>query len=147
MMTNPQTQTEAFPGETFEDYVARWQAVKREAKRYGEAEMEMRKAIMASIKQARGTEFKEGANAVKMADGRKITGTHKINRSLAQDQIAAVRERYQQLNDRPVDFDDLLKVSYDLVISSFRKLEGEALAVVSDMVTAKEGAPEIKVSD
>lgn len=146
-MTNLNIQVEALPGETFEGYVDRWTQIKREAKRLAEAEMEMRKAIMASIRQARGDEFKEGANGVKMADGRKITGTHKINRSLQQDQIEAVRERYMALNDRPVDFDDLLKVSYDLVISQFRKLDGEALKVVSDMVTAKEGSPEVKLAD
>lgn len=140
-------QVEALDGETFEDYVERWQQVKREARRLAEAEMAMRKAIMASIRNYQGDKFKEGANTIPLADGRKITGTHKINRSLSEDAIPLVRERYNELNDRPVEFDELLKVKHDLVVSAFRKLEGQALAVVSDMITAKEGAPEVVVKD
>lgn len=135
----------ATPGETFEQYVDRWAAIKREAKRLADAEMAMRKAILASVKAHCGQDFKEGANTIDLGEGRKLTVTHKINRTLAKDQIEPVREKYNALNDRPVPFDDLLKIEYSLVVSSFRKLDGAAGAVFSDLVTSKEGSPEIVI--
>lgn len=133
--------------QTFEEYVDEWLSIKKEAKRLAELEMNMRKAIMQSIRNAKGDEFKEGANTLAMGDGRKITCTHKVNRIIDQSQIEVIREEYNALNDRPVPFDDLLKVKYDLVIGPFRKLEGRALEVISDLVTSKEGSPEIVVKD
>lgn len=137
----------AMPGETFDQYVDRWAAIKRQAKRLAEAEMGMRLAIRESVKQHVGSAWKEGANNLPMSDGRKLTVTHKVNRSLDQSLLPVVRERYNLLNDRPVAFDDLVKVSYDLVVGPYRKLDGEAAQVFSDLVTSKDGAPEVKVGD
>lgn len=132
--------------QTFEEYVDEWLKVKAEAARLKDLEMTMRLAIMGSVKNHLGEAFKEGANTHKMADGRKITVTHKVNRTIDQTQIDVIREEYNRLNDRPIPFDDLLKVKYDLVIGPYRKLDGKAAEIFSDLVTTKDGSPEVKVS-
>lgn len=131
---------------TFEQYVDEWLKIKAEAARLKDQEMTMRTAIRESVRTHLGDKFKEGANTHKMADGRKITVTHKINRTVDDSQISVIREEYEALNDRPVEFDDLLKVKYELSISNYRKLEGRAAEIFSDMVTTKDGSPEVKVS-
>ena len=131
--------------QTFEEYVAEWQKVKAEAARLKDLEMTMRLAIRDSVRNYLGDKFKEGANPHKMADGRKITVTHKVNRSLDESRLEVIREEYNALNDRPIEFDDLIKVKYELVIGKYRDLEGKAAEVFSDLVTTKEGSPEVKV--
>lgn len=132
--------------QTFEEYVDEWAALDRQAKKLTADAMAMRKAIATSVAAAQeGGVLKEGANTVTMADGRKITVTHKINRSLSPDEFGPARASFNAINDRPCDFDDLLKVKYDLVVSQYRKLEGPALAVFSDVMTAKDGAPEVVI--
>jgi hypothetical protein len=123
------------------EYVDQWLAVKAVAKLLADYEMSQRKTLFYHTFPAP----KEGANTFDLADGRKIKATHKINRTILEDQIGAARQAYSELNDRPVDFEDLLKVKYDLVVAPFRKLEGPALLAVSRMVNAKDGAPDLKV--
>lgn len=132
--------------QTFDEYVDEWQKIKREAKALADKEMQMRKAIAASVAAAQpGGLLKEGVNNLTTPNGRKLKITHKINRSLQEAEFGPARANFNSINDRPCDFDDLLKVEYKLVVSQFRKLEGPALAAFSDVMTAKDGAPEIVV--
>jgi hypothetical protein len=111
-------------------------------------EMTMRKALFA----ATFPTPKEGSNTFVMADGRKLVATHKITRSIDEPMVAPCRAEYAVLNDRPVEFDDLLKVKHDLVTSSYRKLEpapgtapSQAFITISRMIVAKPGAPSLEV--
>lgn len=129
---------------TFKDYVATWKKISSELKELKDLEMQARKAIIAS---AFPQGLQEGANKFD-GDGIKLTATGKVTRSIDEDQIGLAREEYAKLNDKPVAFDDLLRVSYSLSMSEYRKVEkenGEALQIISRMITAKEGSPELKV--
>jgi hypothetical protein len=136
------------PVATREEYVDQWVAVKDMVKALSEIEMDMRKTLFA----ATFTQPKEGANTFVLSDGRKLKAQHKINRSIDAAAVAPTREAYALLNDRPVEFDALLKVEYSLVTSAFRKVEpapGEepsaAYMVISQMIVAKPGAPALEL--
>lgn len=133
---------------THAEYLAAWEKVKVVAKSLADMEMTMRKALFA----ATFPQPKEGANSFILEDGRKLTATHKISRSIDVSQIALARSEYGLVNDRPVEFDDLLKVEYSLVTSAFRKLEppagtepSPAFLAASRMIIAKAGAPTLEV--
>lgn len=133
---------------TREEYVDNWTKVKDLVKALTEIEMTMRKTLFA----ATFTAPKEGANTFVLSDGRKLKAQHKINRSIDAAAVAPTREAYALLNDRPVEFDELLKVEYSLVVSAFRKIEpaaGEqpsaAYMVASQMIVAKPGAPTLEL--
>lgn len=129
------------PATTFESYVDQWLKLADALDEIKTQELLMRKAIAASAFPAP----KEGTNNFVMADGRKLKLQHKISRSLEEAMIPQVRAEYELLNHRPVVFDELLKVKYDLAIVEYRKLDDAALVIVSKMVTSKAGAPGLEV--
>lgn len=136
---------------SFEAYVTEWAALQTLVKALTEAERNARKHIVgAAFPDAKTPTFAEGTHHFTMADGRKLTYTHKINRKIDPALIPVVREEFQTLNDRPerMVFDDLLKVEYSVVISALRKLEGTAAdTVVAKMITAKPAdTPDLKVA-
>lgn len=133
---------------THAEYLAGWEKVREAAKALTVLEMTMRKALFA----ATFPHPKEGTNHFTLEDGRKLTATHKINRTIDSSQIALARSEYSLVNDRPVEFDDLLKVEYSLVTSAFRKIEPKpgdqpspAFLAASRMIITKEGAPTLEV--
>lgn len=133
--------------QTFEEYVLDWdglvariEAAKKDLKVLTDSEMTIRKAIAESVNKAVGG-LKEGVNTIPLGNGRKLKVTHTVKREIDQTMIPAVRETYNLLNDRPVVFDDLLRLKYELDKKSYDKLSDEALKVVSRMVTAKPVAP------
>lgn len=129
--------------QTFEAYVAAWEQVADAAKRLKDLEMDMRKAIATSTFQ----NPKEGVNTHAMVDGRKLKLTHKYTRSVDEASIARARAEYELVNDRPVPFDNLLKVKYDLATTEYKKLElgSAAYLAVSHMVTVKPAAPALEL--
>lgn len=133
---------------THAEYLAGWEKVRDAAKALTALEMTMRKALFA----ATFPQPKEGANNFTLEDGRKLAATHKINRSIDASQIALARSQYELVNDRPVEFDDLLKVEYSLVTSAFRKIEPKpgdqpspAYLAASRMIVTKEASPSLEV--
>jgi len=137
---------------TFEEYVSQWDdlvgqiaALKKQLKPLTDGEMAMRKAIVKSVAEALGSDWKEGTNTFKLADGRVLKIGYKLTREVAAAELPAAREEYALLNDAPVAFDDLLRVKYELDLREFRKLEGQAAKVFSRVVTTKEAAPEVEI--
>lgn len=133
---------------THTEYLDSWLKIKDLAKALSETEMMMRKALFAATFPA----HKEGANTFVLEDGRKLTATHKINRTIDETLIQPTRAEYELLNDRPVAFDDLLKVKHELVTSAFRKIQpaqdeapSPAYTIISKMITAKPGSPSMEV--
>lgn len=133
---------------THAEYLDSWLKIKDIAKSLSDTEMTMRKALFA----ATFPDPKEGANTFVLADGRKLSATHKINRSIDEALLQPTRAEYELLNDRPINFDELLKVKHELVTSAFRKLQpakgeapGPAYVVISKMITAKPGSPSMEV--
>jgi Txe/YoeB family toxin of Txe-Axe toxin-antitoxin module len=130
------------------EYVDNWLKLSELAKALAAMEMVMRKALFAST----FPEPTEGANNYPLPDGRKIAAQHKLNYSIDESQIALARAEYEVINDRPVLFDELLKVKHDLVTSAYRKLQpasgqapSQAFVAVSRMVTIKPGSPTIEI--
>ena len=137
---------------TFEEYVSQWDdlvgqiaALKKQLKPLTDSEMAMRKAIVKSVSEALGDEWKEGMNTFKLSDGRVLKIGYKLTREGAAAELPAAREEYALLNDAPVAFDDLLRVKYELELKEFRKLEGQAAKVFSRVITTKEAAPEVEI--
>lgn len=132
---------------THAEYLDSWLKIKDVAKSLSDMEMTMRKALFAATFPAP----KEGANTFELQDGRKLAATYKINRSIDESLVQATRAEYELLNERPVDFDELLKVKHELVTSAYRKLQpgeeapGAAYIVISKMITAKPGSPTMEV--
>lgn len=137
---------------TFEEYVQSWEdmttqiaVLKKQLKPLTDKEMEMRRAIAESLKSALGDKLKEGVNNWTLPDGRTLKFEYKVKRDIAVAEIGNAREAYMTVNDRPVEFDDLLRIKYELEKKAWNKLDGEAVKAVSRMVTAKEEAPALSL--
>ena len=138
--------------QTFSDYVTAFEdlsneveRMKKELKRKTDAQMVMRRELTRTIKDAMGDAFKEGVNKFSLADGRVVKVDYKIDRKIEESMVLTARQEYARLNDTPCDFDDLIRVKYELNIAPFRKLENAALLAISQMVVAKEAAPTVTV--
>ena len=138
---------------TFEEYVDEWNdlvtkiaALKEQLKPLTDAEMPMRKAIRDAVQAAMGGTYKEGMNNFVMSDGRKLKVNNTIKREIDVSQIATVREQYSLLNDRPVEFDDLLRVKYELAKVEWNKLGPEAKHLTSAMITAKPDTADVSLA-
>lgn len=130
------------------EYLADWQKVQELAKALTGIELTMRKALFAATFPVP----KEGSNTFNLSDGRKLVAQHKLTRGIDEALIAPTRAEYELVNDRPVPFDELLKTSYALVTSAYRKLEpapgsapSQAYTVISRMVTTKPATPSLEV--
>lgn len=137
---------------TFEQYVDAWDAkakeiakLKAKLKPLEAAEMQMRKAIEVSLKAAIGDELKEGVNDFTMVDGRTIKYTYSVERKISDAEVKNAREAYDKQNDKPVVFDQLLRVKYELDKKNWDTLSGPAKVAVSCMITAKPKAPTLEI--
>ena len=135
---------------THDGYLKAWQDIGAVSKLLTAHEMTMRKALFKATFPAP----KEGANTFVLASGSKLKATHKVSRTIDESQIALARSEYELVNDRPVAFDELLKTSYELVTSAYRKIEpapGEApspaFLAASRMIVSKDGAPTLEVKE
>lgn len=108
-------------------------------------ELQMRKGIAESVKQALGDQLVEGVNNFPLGDGRTLKLTYKVDRSIAIESIEDARQAYGQLNDRPVEFDSLLRIKYELSKREFDKLGAAGKAAIADMIIAKPAAPSLEI--
>jgi len=132
---------------TFEEYVNQWdalvaqiEALKKQLKPLTDAEMPMRKAIFEAVQNslvASGT-WKEGVNNFPMPDGRKLKVTNALKRDIEESQITSARAMYDMQNDKPVLFDDLLRVKYELAKAEWNKLPDAAKHAISGMISTKQ---------
>lgn len=136
----------------FTDYVSEWDdlvdhiaTLKKQLKVFTDKEMAMRKAIAESVQAAMADQWKEGMNTYPMPDGRNLKVNHKVTRTVEVSEIGPVRAAYELLNDRPITFDELLRVKYEIDKRNLDKLEGEARNTVNRMITSKPAAPEVKL--
>lgn len=136
----------------FLEYIAAWDAVRAQIEEIEKTlkplkarELEMRKALAESIQAALGDQLKEGMNIYKLEDGRSLALGYKLDRKIEESEIPAAREAYTQLNDRPVEFDALLRVKYELSKRDFDKLSDSAKAAISDMIITKPAAPTLEI--
>lgn len=131
-----------------ESYLDGWQTLVKAQALLRVEEMEQRKKLFAFF----FPNPKEGTNTVVLPDGRKVKGSFKITRGIDDQQVSLARAEYQLVNNRPVEFDDLLRVKYDLSTTEFRKIQpkpGEepsaAYLAASRMIIAKPGSPSLEI--
>lgn len=133
-------------------YVAEWyslqqqiEAAKATMKPLVDKELKMRKALGESIATALGDKLKEGVNHYPLEDGRSLKFTYAVDRAIVEADIAPTREAYLLQNDRPIDFDALLRVKYELSKRDYDKLTPEAKVIISRMLTVKPKAPTLEM--
>jgi hypothetical protein len=138
--------------QTFDEYVTEWdglvaqlEAHKKTMKPIISKEMEMRKAIFAAVSAAMGRTFKEGMNNYSLPDGRVLKVDNPIDRVIDESSIVMARAHYEMLNDKPIDFDDLLRIKYELAKANYNKLTDEGKRVVAQMFTSKQGSISVKL--
>lgn len=138
--------------QTFEEYVTAYDAVCAEVaaieaklKPLKAKELEMRKAIAASLDTALGEARVEGVNRFPMQDGRTLKYSYKVDRKIEESEIANAREKYSKQNDTPVTFDQLLRVKYELSKRDWDKLPDAAKKAVSRMIVAKPATPSLEI--
>ena len=137
---------------TFLEYVAAWDAARAQIEQIEKTlkplkakELEMRKALAESIQTALGDKLKEGMNTYDLGDGRSLALGYMLDRKIEESEVASAREAYAQLNDRPVEFDALLRIKYELNKRDFDKLSAAGKAAISDMVVTKPAAPTLEI--
>lgn len=106
-------------------------------------EMAMRKAIVDSVGNAQP--LMEGMNSYQLDATRKLAIGYKLDRKIEEPAIALAREEYNKLNNRPVAFDQLLRVKYELNKRDYDKLSEPGKLAVSRMITTKPAAPTVEI--
>lgn len=124
----------------FADIAELQELLKKLAKTVNESEREMRDGICESLRVFYGENLVEGMNTYKLSNGRKLKFTHKLDRKIDESRIQLARADY--VGD---DFDDLLRVKYELEKKAYDKLDAEQKLAVSKMIETKPAAPTLVV--
>lgn len=114
--------------------LARWQEVKLAIKHLQEEERALRDGLFS------GT-FKdptEGVNKHKLADGRELKGTYKINRTPIQELVHELPARLKN---------KVFKRTYALIVGEFKKLNDEDRHEVSAALVEKPGLPTLEIKE
>lgn len=141
-----------------------WQAAKKRMDEATEVERRYRDKIYRHLFR----EPTEGANNVKLMDGRKITATRVISRkpdeallnNLSKYTIGDMRSYLTQMGIDVTTFDDhelvvnavglrldeLFKWTPSLVTADYRKLTPEQLLLVDSVLEIKDGSPQVKIA-
>lgn len=123
---------------TFDEYVLEWEKLASEvARRKAEMddlvkrEQEMRREF------SKGLTLEEGTNKISLGDGRTLVITNTIERKVDEGSIALARTEYEKLNERPVEFDTLLRIKYEVDKRQWNKLTDAGRLAVSRMIENK----------
>ena len=123
--------------QTFESMLEEWQEAKHAASVWAKRERELRTALFNGA----FPNPKEGTNTYELADGRKVKGVHKINRT-----IKEPLELWNALQAAGVnDMQKYMRVKADLRVGDYKKAEDNHRAILDQYVESKDGLPELKV--
>lgn len=147
--TTPAVET---PDNAFEQAVNQWSdtaakiaAIKAELKIMEAAERKMRQGITNSLVAFFGDDLKEGVNNYELSNGRTLKFTHKVTRTLDADKLREAEQQFNEANDVPSDvhFDDLVRIKYEVSVSTLRKLDvnGTAYRAFAHAMTTKPATP------
>lgn len=100
-------------------------------------EMSLRKQLVATV----FPNVIEGVQTLPLNNGWQLKMTQPFTWSLDQAKVPALLKELKKLKADPT----LIKTKYELSIGEFRKLEGEALLLVQDIMTTKPGAPSLEL--
>lgn len=131
----------ADPNEVSAWLIAR-DAVKAQIDKLEEVENELRTRI---VKTCFPDGLREGANKCALPDGRKLTITGVVNRTVDDALVQTGLEALQRhLGVAPVG---LFKTKYEVSKAVLKTLNADAKALLSNVITEKKGSPQLKVSD
>lgn len=126
--------------------VAAWLAardgVKAQLEKLEEVEKELRAKI---VKTCFPDGLREGSNKCSLPDGRTLTITGVVNRTMDDAMIdAALEAMKKHFGIAPAG---LFRTKYEVGVKVFKGLDGEAKKLLSNVITEKNGSPQLKVSE
>lgn len=131
----------ADPNEVSAWLIAR-DAVKAQIDKLEEVENELRTRI---VKTCFPDGLREGANKCALPDGRKLTITGVVNRTVDDALVQTGLEALQKhLGMSPVG---LFKTKYEVSKAVLKTLPADAKALLANVITEKKGSPQLKVSE
>lgn len=130
--------TMELPPGTPASLIDEWATLKAEVSALSDKEMTLRKAIANSF----FPDKDEGAANMRLGDGRTLTATMKLNRTVSAEELYALEP---ELREHGIPVDELIKWSPSLIVSAYRKLTPEKVAEFDAVLTIKPGAPTLEV--
>lgn len=127
--------------QTFEQLLDIWVAKAKQVKKLDAEEKELRKRLFA----AAFPTPKEGANSRDLVDGRKLKGTHKINRTIDDASVQATIAEIRSLGRNDIVAEDIFIPTFKLSIGGLKKAPDDVRKIAEKAVIAKPGTPELKV--
>lgn len=116
-----------------------WEKAAAELQRWKAIEMDLRNKLFTGA----FPEPKEGANNFLMADGRTVSGTHRINRSIDEAVLPQVFQEMRDAGDNNPERVVVYKPA--LAMKEFRALNPQMAKIFSQAVVAEPGAPALEI--
>ena len=113
-----------------------WRAAARELELVRDNEMRLRKELVAEC----FPNMAEGVSYLDLMSGWKLKVNQPFTRSLDQDKAPEVLKALKKIKA-----DNAVKIKYDLSVAVYRTLDGQARALVDDILTTKPGSPSLEV--
>ena len=113
-----------------------WRAAARELELVRDNEMRLRKELVAEC----FPNMVEGVSYLDLMSGWKLKVNQPFTRSLDQDKAPEVLKALKKIKA-----DGAVKIKYDLSVAVYRTLDGQARALVDDILTTKPGSPSLEV--
>ena len=113
-----------------------WRAAARELELVRDNEMRLRKELVAEC----FPNMVEGVSYLDLMSGWKLKVNQPFTRSLDQDKAPEVLKALKKIKA-----DNAVKIKYDLSVAVYRTLDGQARALVDDILTTKPGSPSLEV--
>lgn len=126
---------------SFEEALAEWIEVSAAQKRLAAKELMLRRQIF----DAAFPDPVKGVNSLELADGRIVKGTYRINTTVDEAAVGAVKEQLRALGQNDVTADDVFKVKHSVSATALNKLSAEGKLIASRAIVSKPGTPTLEV--
>lgn len=127
--------------ETFEEALARWQGLVKASKEAAAAEKALRDQLVAA---AFPQGVVEGVQKRELADGTTFKVTGKMNRTVDEASVAAVKQEIAALGQNEVTADDVFTTAHKLSMGAYKKLTAEGRKAADKAIVAKPGSPMVE---
>lgn len=129
--------------ETFEEALTRWQGLVKAAKEAATAEKALRDQLVAA---AFPQGVVEGVQKRELSDGTTFKVTGKMNRTVDEASVAAVKQEIALLGQNEVTADDVFAPAHKLSMGAYKKLSAEGKKAADKAIVAKPGSPTVEWS-
>jgi len=125
----------------FVDALARWLEVTAQLKALEKEEKALRGQLFAAAFPAPN----EGTNRLELQDGGIVKGTYRINRSVDEAAVIAVKDELRKLGNNKITADDVFPIKHTLSKSKLDELPDNERLIASKAIVAKPGLPSLEV--